>query len=87
MVSTSKIRSAVEESWRGSPLTQLAGASCRWSISSGVTSHGPIGLNPGALFPFDHCPPEISSCHSRSERSFADDEAGDVPQAVGRESR
>ncbi len=44
IVGTSKIRSAVVESCRGSSFTQLRSRSAVWSTSSGVTSHGPSGV-------------------------------------------
>ena len=63
--------SAVVESWRGSPFTQLRRRSFCGSISSAVTSHGPSGRNPAAALPLLHWPPDSSRCQVRSERSFA----------------
>ena len=71
MRSMPKMRSLVRESWRGSPFTKLVRRTSSASISSAVTSHGPVGQKPGALLPFDHWPPDTASCQSRSERSFA----------------
>ena len=63
--------SAVVESCRGSPLTHDLRASEPWSSSSGVTNHGPVGVNPGQHLPLLHWPPDSSSWKVRSERSLA----------------
>ena len=70
IVGQSKIRSAVEESCRGSSLTQLRSRRFRWSTSSVVTSHGPIGVEPGTHFPLLHWPPDSSIWKVRSDRSL-----------------
>ena len=40
------------------------------STSSAGTSHGPSGQNVGAVFPFDHWPPDSARCQVRSETSL-----------------
>src|SRR5690606_30036667 len=71
IVRTSKMRSPVFESWRGSPLTKLRRFRFVESTSDAGTNHGPVGLKPAAILPLDHCPPEISSWKVRSDTSLA----------------
>ena len=59
------------ESCRSSPLTHdRIGAVAMEGTSSGVTSHGPSGLNDSALLPLDHWPPLTSSWNARSDTSW-----------------
>ncbi len=61
---------AVLPSWRRTPSTSRVSATSLTSpSSSGVTSHGPVGLNVGADLPLTHWPPR-SICHSRSLTSL-----------------
>ena len=64
-----KIMSAVLPSCMVSPLTLSdSDSACTSSISSGVTSHGPSGLNVSHDLPLTHWPPR-SSWNSRSDTS------------------
>ena len=68
---TPKIISAVVESCIRSPLTSRRIARLPTSpASSGVTSHGPSGLNVANDLPLTHCPPR-SFWKCRSETSLA----------------
>ncbi len=82
---TSKIMSAVLESWRGSPLTQERSRSaCGSPISSAVTSHGPSGLNVSQDLPLDHWPPETVELEVALGDVVGQRVAGDVGERVGR---
>ena len=76
--------SAVVESCRGSPLTQLRRPSVAGvDLVRRCTSHGPSGLNV-ALLPLHHWPPEISSWNSRSDTSLATTKPAMCASAAGR---
>ena len=67
-VGMSKIKSLVLASWRSSPLTQQC-TSVSWpSISSALTSHGPIGQKVSKDLPSSHC--EWRPCQSRAVTSL-----------------